>query len=61
MLPEYVVNGIKAGAKVILHDAGLRFGFPDITTIANIYNCSSQSVLNVLSGKPRLRPDRRIE
>ncbi|KAG3098147.1 hypothetical protein PI125_g15447 [Phytophthora idaei] len=59
MLPEYVVNGIKA--KVILHDAGPRFGFPDITTIANIYNCSSQSVLNVLSGKPRLRPDRRTK
>ncbi|KAG2922799.1 hypothetical protein PC117_g15896 [Phytophthora cactorum] len=59
MLPEYVVNGIKADAKVILHDSGPRFGCPDITTIAKIYNCSGQSVLNVLTGKPR--PGRRTK
>ncbi|KAF1774478.1 hypothetical protein GQ600_10270 [Phytophthora cactorum] len=59
MLPEYVVNGIKADAKVILHDSGPRFGCPDITTIAKIYNCSGQSILNVLTGKPR--PGRRTK
>ncbi|KAG4041716.1 hypothetical protein JG687_00016963 [Phytophthora cactorum] len=61
MLPEHVVNGIKADAKVILHDSGRRVGFPDITTIAKIYNCSGQTVLNVLSGKPRRRPGPRTK
>ncbi|KAG6949300.1 hypothetical protein JG687_00014965 [Phytophthora cactorum] len=56
MLPEDVVNGIKADAKIILHETGCLVGCPDTVTIAKKYQCSDQTVHNVLSGKVRRCP-----